>query len=67
MPTFPIGSVGKESAYSAGDVGDVILIRGLGRSPGSENGNPLQHSCPENSMDRGAWQVVVNGVTKSRT
>ena len=45
---FPGGSVGKETACNAGDLG---LIRGLGRSPGKGNGNPLQHSCLENSMD----------------
>ena len=42
-------------------------IPGLGRSLGVGNGNPLQYPCPENSMDRGAWQAIVHGVTKSRT
>ena len=42
-------------------------IPGLGRSPGERNGNPLQYSCLENSMDRGAWQVTAHGVAKSRT
>ena len=46
------GSVGKETACSAGD---LSLIPGLGRSSGEGNGNPLQYSCLENSMDRGAW------------
>ena len=46
------GSNGKESAWNAGDQG---LIPGSGRSPGEGNGNPLQYSCLENSMDRGAW------------
>ena len=46
------GSDGKTSAYNAGDLG---LIPGLGRSPGEGNGNPLQYSCLENFMDRGAW------------
>ena len=46
------GSVGKESACNAGDLG---LIPGLRRSPGGGHGNPLQCSCPENPMDRGAW------------
>ena len=41
------------------------LIPGLGRSPGVGNGNPLQYSCLENLMDRGAWQAIVRGVTKS--
>ena len=54
VPTFPIGSVGKESAYSAGDMGDVILISGLGRAPGGGNDNPLQYSCLENSTESGA-------------
>ena len=51
MEGFPGGSDGKESAFSAGDLGSVP---GLGRSPGEGNGNPLQYSCLENSMDRGA-------------
>ena len=41
------------------------LISGLGRSPGKENGNPLQYSCLENPMDRGAWQATVHGVTRA--
>ena len=53
-----------ESACSAGDLG---LIPGLGRSPGDGNGNPLQYSCLEDSMDVGAWQATVHGVTKSWT
>ena len=48
-------------------MGDLGLIPGLGRSPGEENGYPLQYSCLENSKDRGAWQVTVHGVTKSQT
>ena len=47
------------------DAGDVALIPGLGRSPGGRNGNPLQFSCLENPMDRGAWWLVVCGVAKS--
>ena len=54
----------KESACTAGDVG---LIPGSGRSPGEGNGNPLQYSCLENPMDRGAWWATVHGVAKSRT
>ena len=50
FPNFPGGSDGKASAYNAGDQGS---IPGLGRSPGEENGNPLQYSCLENPMDRG--------------
>ena len=49
---FPGGSDGKESGYNEGGLG---LAPGLGRSPGEGNGNPLQYSCLENSMDRGAW------------
>ena len=52
--TFPGGSDGEESTCNVGDLGS---IPGLGRSPGEGNGNPLQYSCLENSMDRGAWQV----------
>ena len=59
---FPCSSVGKESACSAGDPGS---IPGLGRSPGEGNGNPLQNSCLENLMERGAWCAAVHGVTKS--
>ena len=61
---LPGGSDGKESACNAGDLG---LILGLGRSPGEENGNPLQHSCLENPVDRGAWQAIVHEVAKSWT
>ena len=53
---------GKESTYNAGDLGS---IPGLGRSPGGGHGDPLQYSCLENYMDRGAWQATVGGVTKS--
>ena len=52
---------------SAGDAGDVGLIPGLGRSPGVGNGNSLQYSCLENSMDRGAWPAIVHGAAKSQT
>ena len=54
---------GKESACSAGDVGS---IPGLRRSPGGRNGNPLQYSCLENPMDRGAWWATVRGVMKNQ-
>ena len=60
----PGGSGGKESACSAGDLGS---IPGLGRFPGEGNGNPPQHSCLENSMDRETWWATVHGVTKSQT
>ena len=49
------------------NVGDVGLIPGSGRSSEKGNGYPLQYSCLENSMDRGAWQATVHGVTKSQT
>ena len=61
---FPTGSDGKESACNAGDQG---LIPGLRTSPGGGNGNPLQYSCLENPKDRGAWQTIGHGVTKSQT
>ena len=58
---FPGGSVVKNPPADAGDVGS---IPGSGRSPGEENGNPLQYSCQRNPMDRGAWQAAVQGVAK---
>ena len=58
--SFPGGSDGKEHACNAGDPGS---IPGSERSPGEENGNTLQYSCPENPMDRGAWWATVHGVT----
>ena len=64
LSLFPGGSDGKESACSAGDLG---MIPGSGRSPGEGNGYPLQYSCLENSMERGAWWATVQGVTKSQT
>ena len=61
---FPCSSDVKESACNAGNLG---LTPGLGRSPGEGNGNPLQCSCLENSMDRGTWWATVHEVTKSQT
>ena len=61
---FPGSSDGKASAYNTGDPGS---IPGSGRSPGEGNGNPLQYSCPENLMDRGAWRDTVERDTNSRT
>ena len=61
---FPGGSDGKESARNAGDLGSSP---GSGRSPREGSGYPLQYSCLENSMDRGAWRATVHGVTKSWT
>ena len=61
---FPSGSEVKASASNVGNPG---LIPGLGRSPGEGNDNPLQYSCLENPMDRGAWRATVHGITKSQT
>ena len=61
---FPGGSEGKVSACNAGDLGS---IPGSGRSPGEGNGSPLQYSCLENPMDRGAWWATVYWVAKSWT
>ena len=62
QPGCPGGSDGEKSSFNAGDLG---LIPGLGKSHGGGHGNPLQYSCLENPMDRGAWQALVNGVAKS--
>ena len=61
---FPGGSVVKNLPANAEDLGS---IPGLGRSPGGGYGNPLQYSCLENSMDRGAWQATVHGGAKCQT
>ena len=63
----PGGSHSKESACSAGDTGDLDSIPESGRSPGEENGNPLQYSCLENPRDRVAWRAIVHRVLKSQT
>ena len=55
---FPGGSVVKNPPITAGDTGDVCLISGSGRSPEGRNGNPLQYSCQDNPMDRGAWWAI---------
>ena len=65
--TSRVALVEKNLPVNAGDVRDAILIPGLGRSPEVGNGTPVQYSCMENSMDRGAWWAAVQGVTKSRT
>ena len=57
----------KNPPANAGDLRDSGLIPGLGRSPGGGHGNPLQYSCLENPMDRGAWWATVHRVTKSQT
>ena len=59
---FPSGSDGKESVCNTGDLGS---IPGLRRSPGEGHGNPLQYSCLENPMDRGAWGTIVYRVEES--
>ena len=61
---FPGSSDGKESTCSAGDLGSSP---GLGRTSGEGNGNPLQYSCLENLMDRGAWWAIVHGVAELDT
>ena len=61
---FPGGSAVENPSATAGD---LASIPGLGRSPGEGNGNLLQYSCLENPMDRGAWQAIVQRVTKSQT
>ena len=62
--TLHVAQMVKATACSAGD---PYLIPGSGRSPGEGNGNPLQYSCLENSMKRGAWWATVYGVAKSQT
>ena len=57
----------KNPSVNTGDIRDSGSIPGLGRSPGGGHGNPLQYSCLENPMDRGAWRATVHGVTKSWT
>ena len=60
------GSVGKESACDVGDPRAVASLPVLGSSPGGGHGNPLQNSCLENPMDRGAWRATVHGVAQSQ-
>ena len=57
----------KNLPANAGDERDVVSIPGLGKFPGEGHGNPLQCSCLENSMDRGAWCAIVHRVSKSQT
>ena len=57
----------KNLPANAGDIRDICLIAVLGRSSGGGHGNPLQYSCLENPMDRGAWQAAVHGVAQSDT
>ena len=69
LPSGPYlgASVVKIPPANARNPGDASLTPGLGQSPGVGNGNPLQYSCLENFMDRGAWPAVVHGVAKSQT
>ena len=62
-----VALVVKNLSANAGDLRDADLISGLGRSPGGGHGNPLQYSCLENPMDRGAWWATVYGAAKSQT
>ena len=64
---FPHDALVKNLPANAEDARDVVSIPWLGPSLGVQNGNPLQYSCLENSMDRGAWQASVHGVAKSQT
>ena len=63
----PGGTVIKNLSANEGDAGHVGSIPGCRRSPEEGSGNPLQHSCLENPMDRGAWGATVHGVSKSQT
>ena len=64
---MPGGPMIKNPSAKAGNAGDVSSFPGLGRSPGVENGNPLQYSCLENTMDREVCWAIVYGVAKSQT
>ena len=57
----------KNPPANAGDIRDMGSVPGLGRSPGGGHRNPLQYSCLENPMDRGAWRATVHGVAKNQT
>ena len=64
---FPGGASGKNPPANAGDIREEGLIPGWGRVPGEGHGNPLQYSCLENPMDRGAWWATAHGVAESET
>ena len=64
---LPVALVVRKPPASAGDVRDVGSIPGSGTSPGGGNGHPLQRSCLENPMDRGAWRATVRGIAESDT
>ena len=65
--TSHVALVVKNLPANAGDERDAGSVPGLGRSPGGGHRNPLQYSCLENPMDRGAWRATVHGVTKRQT
>ena len=67
MPASKLTLGVKNPTADAGDLREVGLMPGLGRSPGGGHGNPLQNACLEKPMDRGAWRATVHGVTKSWT
>ena len=67
MLGFPGGANGKELPARAGDIRDVGSTPGSGRSPGKGLGNPLQYSCLENHMDRGAWWAMIHRVAELDT
>ena len=67
LMAFQMAIMVKNPPANAGDVRYMGLISVSGRSPGEENGNPLQYSCLENLMDRGAWWAIDYGVAKSQT
>ena len=64
---FSVGTVVKNTPANAGGERNLGLIPGSGRAPGGGNDNPLQYSCLENSIDKGAWQPIVHRVAKSQT
>ena len=64
LKNFPGGEVIKNPPANAGDAGATGSIPGWGRSPGGGHGNSLQHSCLEDSRDRGAWRATIHGVTQ---
>ena len=64
---LPFGTSGKEPTCQCRDIRDEGSVPGLRRSPGGGHGNPLQYSCLENPMDRGAWRATVRGVAESQT
>ena len=64
---FQVSLVIKKLPANTGDIKDISLTPGSGRSPGGRHGNSLHYSCQENPMDRGAWWASVLGVKKSQT